>query len=67
MCPEISVFGIKIPGYGLMVFLGLIACFLSGFIILKFVRKEDSKVVWQTLGILFLSFDIKAYRAFYTV
>lgn len=58
MCPEISVFGIKIPGYGLMVFLGLIACFLSGFIILKFVRKEDSKVVWQTLGILFLSFVV---------
>lgn len=56
MYPKITIGPVTVPGYGLMVFLGVVACFLTGFLLLKFAEKERRAVILKSLGLLAASF-----------
>lgn len=56
MYPKIMIGPVTVPGYGLMVFLGVVACFLTGFLLLKFAEKEPVAVILKSLGLLAASF-----------
>ena len=56
MHPVFHIGPVALPGYGLMAFIGVAACFLTGFLLLKFAEKEPRAVIFKSLGLLAVSF-----------
>lgn len=63
MLPVIHLGPLALPGYGLMVAIGVIACFLTGFLLLKYAEKEPTRVILKSLGLLAVSFVIMYFSA----
>lgn len=63
MCPVIDLGFIKLPSYGLMIFIGFIAYLLYIYIVLKKFEKKEKDVIKQSFIVSILSFIAMYFSA----